>query len=204
MRVAVVGAGILGLATAFELSRSPGVEVRCYDAGKPMAARSLGDTRIFRSAHAEPRLVSAAVRALELWRCWEAEFDVPLVGREGVVVSGEPALERARAMEGGGVEGRLIADGDVAAGLPARRLAGPALVDPLGGVLQARASGAALLGALGSIVRPDDPVTALAVLDGGHLRVRAGSGDWDCDAAVVAAGAGTAGLVGPLGIEGVP
>src|SRR3954454_5458392 len=102
MRVAVVGAGILGLATAFELNRSPEVEVRCYDAGTPMAARSLGDTRIFRVAHAEPRLVTSAVRALELWRGWEAEFGVSLVGREGVVVTGEPALERARAMEGAG------------------------------------------------------------------------------------------------------
>src|SRR3954469_25447115 len=140
MRVAVVGAGIVGLATAVELSRSPEVEVRCYDAGTPMAARSLGGTRIFRTAHAEPRLVSAAVRALELWRAWGAEFDVPLVGREGGGVSGEPAVERARALEAAGVEVRLIADGGVAAGLPARRLAGPALVDPLGGVLQARAS----------------------------------------------------------------
>src|SRR3954471_3109225 len=120
MRVAVVGAGIVGLAPAVELSRLPEVEVRCYDAGTPMAARSLGGTRIFRTAHAEPRLVSAAVRALELWRCWEAEFDVPLVGREGVVVSGEPALERARSMEAAGVETRLVEEGDVPAGLPAR------------------------------------------------------------------------------------
>ena len=208
MRVAVVGAGIVGLATAVELNRSPGVEVRCYDAGTPMAARSLGGTRIFRTAHAEPRMVSAAVRALELWRGWEAEFDVPLVGREGVVVSGEPALERARAMQAAGVEVRLVGDGDTAggvpAGLPARRLAGPAVVDPLGGVLQARASGAALLGALGPVVRREDPVASLDVLDGGLVRVRAASGDWDCDAAVVAAGAGTADLVEPLGIAGVP
>src|SRR3954471_12992539 len=111
MRVAVVGAGIVGLAPAVELSRLPEVEVRCYDAGTPMAARSLGGTRIFRSAHAEPRLVSAAVRALELWRSWEAEFDVPPVGREGVVVSGQSALERARAMRAAGVEVGLVEDG---------------------------------------------------------------------------------------------
>src|SRR3954470_8368333 len=126
MRIAVVGAGILGLATAFELDRSAEVEVRCYDAATPMAARSLGDTRIFRVAHAEPRLVTAAVRALERWRGWEAEFGVPLVGREGVVVSGQPALERARAMKATGAEVRLLDVEDVAsvtlqtAGLPAR------------------------------------------------------------------------------------
>ncbi len=203
MRVAVVGAGIIGLATAFELSRSPEVEVRCYDAGTPMAARSLGGTRIFRTAHAEPRMVRAAVRALESWRAWEAEFEVPLVGREGVVVSGEPALERAEAMRAAGVEVRLL-DGEVPAGLPAAGPAGPSLVDPLGGVLQARASGDALLRALGPAVRADDTVTAVDMPDGARVRVHSASGGWDCDAAVVAAGAGTAALVEPLGLVGVP
>src|SRR3954451_23062121 len=104
MRVAVVGAGIVGLATAHALTRSPGVQVRCYEAGTPMAGRSLGNTRIFRAAHAEPRLVRAAVRALDLWRDWEPEFGVPRVGRETVVVSGEPAVERVQAMEAAGAE----------------------------------------------------------------------------------------------------
>src|SRR5262249_54040077 len=62
VRVGVVGAGVVGLATTYELARA-GHEVWCFEADEPMAARSTGETRIFRLAHATPALVEWAVRA---------------------------------------------------------------------------------------------------------------------------------------------
>jgi sarcosine oxidase len=47
MRVAVIGAGVVGLSTSLALLRQ-GVDVVCYEAGEPMGERSAGDTRIFR------------------------------------------------------------------------------------------------------------------------------------------------------------
>jgi sarcosine oxidase len=45
--VAVVGAGIVGLSTAYALSRS-GVRVALYERGVPGNGQSGGDSRIFR------------------------------------------------------------------------------------------------------------------------------------------------------------
>src|SRR4051794_7608624 len=59
MRIAVVGAGVVGLAVSYELVRH-GRDVRCFEAAQPMSARSVGDARIFRLAHATPTLVAAA------------------------------------------------------------------------------------------------------------------------------------------------
>ncbi|MFD1046787.1 FAD-dependent oxidoreductase, partial [Kibdelosporangium lantanae] len=56
MLVAIVGAGVVGLAVARALLRR-GHEVVCFEAGTPMGARSVGDSRIFRYAHTDPVLV---------------------------------------------------------------------------------------------------------------------------------------------------
>jgi sarcosine oxidase len=85
-RVAVVGAGVNGLATAYELSRL-GHEVVVYEqfAVGHANGSSHGRSRIFRLAYAEPEWVQLAQEAFEGWRCWEREFGERLLELDGLL-----------------------------------------------------------------------------------------------------------------------
>src|SRR5205823_3837804 len=61
-RVAVVGAGIVGLAAASALRRA-GVAVHCFEQATRGHAESAGLTRIFRHAHGDPAMVHLAMQA---------------------------------------------------------------------------------------------------------------------------------------------
>ncbi|GLZ44221.1 hypothetical protein Acsp06_04060 [Actinomycetospora sp. NBRC 106375] len=179
MRVVVVGAGIVGLASAYTL-RAAGADVRCLDAGEPMGARSAGDTRIFRVAHGDPELVAEARRASELWDDWSLTAGRTFVGGERLVVSGPRVPAWSAAMTAAGA---------------IHRVARGALHDPAGGVLDLAGAGAFLA----ATVRPERAQVTGIDADGTvHL---ADGGAEQADAVVVAAGAGTPALVGPLGID---
>ena len=95
--VVVVGAGIAGLATAYELARRDADVVVVGD-GRPGQSDGLG--RIFRIAHRDPRLCALALEAHARWREWEDELGAgTLLGREGLVVT---APGRAGAMRAAG------------------------------------------------------------------------------------------------------
>ncbi|TQS40938.1 NAD(P)/FAD-dependent oxidoreductase [Cryptosporangium phraense] len=199
MRIAVIGAGIVGLSTAYALRRYP-VSVRLYEAGEPMSGRSRGDTRIFRLAHTSPALVRYAARARVGWGRWERTASRTLVGTEGTVVSGGDAAERYRAMRAVGVRCGLYPDVSSVPGLPARpRTPGPFLVDPGGGVIRAAETGEFLRSAVRrglffDVVRRITVGTARAT-------VHSEQDSWQCDAVLIAAGARTSELAGPLGLD---
>src|SRR2546421_10246939 len=67
--VAVVGAGLMGAATARALARR-GVAVALFEAREPghRAGSSHGSARIFRRAYPDPLYVGLAGQARELWR----------------------------------------------------------------------------------------------------------------------------------------
>jgi sarcosine oxidase len=172
-----------------------------------MAARSIGDTRIFRVAHRDPRYVALGLRALAGWRRWEADLAAALVGADTTVISGASASTWAEAMAAADADFRLLDDAsEIPLPMsPTSKLAeGPFVVDPLGGVLALRHTGSALAAALGGRLRSGDPVDALEPLPGGGLRIRSASGSWDADAALILAGAGTPALAATVGVGGIP
>jgi glycine/D-amino acid oxidase-like deaminating enzyme len=178
MRVAVVGAGICGLAAAYELRRR-GADVVVYASGGVGGGQSLGLARIFRIAHASPELCALALEAREGWQAWEREFGVHLLGDEGLVVVGD--TDRAEAMR--------------TAGAPVERLErvpfefldydwGGGIVDPLAGSLRVRRALEALADHVRVVVRTVTDIDAV-----------------EADAVLVCAGIGTQALVPELDFE---
>ena len=97
MEIVVVGAGISGLAAAYELTRRRH-RVLVLDAEGIGAGQSSGLARIFRIAHTDPRLCSLALEAHKRWLVWEVELGAGrLLGDEGLVfVGGEPQAAAMR------------------------------------------------------------------------------------------------------------
>jgi sarcosine oxidase len=86
MRVAVIGAGVMGLATGWALRRR-GLEPVVYEqfeVGNPHGS-SHGRSRIFRLAYAEDHYVKLAQEAFGLWRELEAESGETLLELHGLV-----------------------------------------------------------------------------------------------------------------------
>lgn len=148
-------------------------------------------------------MIRLATESLGLWRDWEREFGVGLVSRDGVLAIGQDAAQIRNRLElafpGEGCR-ELTGDG------PGRMLPllgdarVPAVVDPAGGVIWARAAVGNLFARLDRNVIPCR-VEGVDVLDDGRALVRAGEIERTYDAVVVAAGAATGKLAGRLGLK---
>jgi sarcosine oxidase len=195
--VAVVGAGITGLATAYELLRR-GVDVRVFEAARPGAGQSAGRTRIFRHAHRRLELVERALEARAIWEQWEEELGARLLGREGMLLTGPTAETVAALLDEAGAPGRLLDERDQAAALPILSPpGGPALLDELGGSTDVAAAIGLLASALG-----DRLILAevFAVEPGEPAIIESSEGIWQAGRAVLCAGAGIGSLAPELGI----
>jgi sarcosine oxidase len=116
VRVAVVGAGVMGCATAWAL-RGRGAEVTVHEQFELDHDRgsSHGRTRIFRVAYPDPDWIRFAQEARAGW----LDLDPDLLGLYGLVeLVADPALTSARALDECGVPYRLL-DGDEMRGLGA-------------------------------------------------------------------------------------
>jgi sarcosine oxidase len=197
--VAVVGAGIVGLSTAYALSRR-GVPVSIYERGVPGNGQSGGDSRIFRHSHEDPRLVSLAVESRALWREWEQDGGRELVTVEGVVSIGPHVRRRAELMREGGAPSRLIGARELAERLPLlAESEDEALLDEDGGVIRTRAAIEMLGGALADRMVFDE-VLSVRPTAAGTVQVRAGGAAVEHDRVVVCAGRQTASLARGAGL----
>jgi sarcosine oxidase len=106
VKVAVVGAGVMGCATAWAL-RERGAEVTVHEQFELDHDRgsSHGRTRIFRLAYPDPYWVSFAQEAYAGWK----ELDPTLLGLYGLVeIVADPSATSARALDECGVPYRLL------------------------------------------------------------------------------------------------
>ena len=199
-RVAVIGAGVVGLAAANALRRA-GAEVRCYEKATPGQAESIGLTRIFRQAHGDPELVRLAIQAREGWRIWERRYGRRLLGEEGLIVTGDalaPAWERA--LREADAPYRSLTPMEVTDHLPISRPSPTAaLWDPSGGALRARRTVDLLRqDCAGCIVHGD--VVELTTTET-RVGIRTTDEAWACDEALVTAGIDTPGLAAQVGVH---
>ena len=104
----MIGAGIVGLSAAYALMEMD-VPVRVYETAAPGKGQSAGESRIFRHAHDDPRLVEFARRSRAVWDDWAQRFGVELVSSDGAVAIGATIEDRLDVLERvGGVPARAI------------------------------------------------------------------------------------------------
>ena len=201
IRVAVVGAGIVGLAAAHAL-RTRGAEVTLYESGLPGAGQSAGQSRIFRHAHEDPRLIALAARSRELWRAWEREFGVELVSPDGAVAIGDGVEAGLRALEPfPQIPVRRLDPEELHERLPLLSgWTGAAMLDVHGGAIRTRAAVGALASRLGESMLPEH-VLSVRRTASGALEVRTGTTVAEHDHAVLCAGRGTVPLARGTGLD---
>ena len=200
--IVVVGAGVCGLAAAYELSRR-GEHATVFERGEPFAEQSTGLARIFRIAHRRPALCKLALQARVGWQRWEAELGAGrLLGSEGFIAAGpsEDTLAATKAaMKEAGAAFSWLDRTEIAARIPF--VAAPweaGILDPLGGSLRIRR-------ALGALARRVDirRGDVVSVADDGMVTLADGTVVRG-DRVLICAGVQTPALFGPLGIEFAP
>lgn len=200
--IGVVGAGIIGLSAADALMQR-GASVTVYERGVPGNGQSGGESRIFRHAHDDPRLIPFACRSLQLWREWEQRCGRELVSRDGVLSLGPGARGRQATLADHGVSARLVAPAEASAALPVLADCDgfdELLLDDDGGVIRARAAIEMLRAAVRDRIVFDE-VMSVRPTTGGAVEVRRGGATAEHDQVLVCAGLGTAGLAHGVGIE---
>ena len=199
--VGVVGAGIVGLSTAYALLEV-GASVRVYESGLPGNGQSGGETRVFRHAHDDPRLVEFARSSRAVWDEWAERLGVELISRDGAIAIGPPAERRLAVIEEvGGVPARAIGPAELAEHLPILAgYEGPAMLDEAGGAIRVRAAIDALAGQIGDGLVSDE-VISVRPTGWSTVEVRAGGVRAEHSSVVVCAGRGTAPLARAVGLS---
>jgi sarcosine oxidase len=203
--IVVVGAGIVGVATARALTESAlsVILLERFEVGHAHGS-SHGTSRIFRLNYPDERFVRLARAAREEWRVLEGERSIRLVEEVGVLDLGPQAAETARALAACGVPYETLSAADVTARWPLRL--GPdetATYQRDGGFLYAdRAYEALLSAALGDGVELRERTTVSALATGrGSVRLTLENGELTARAVVVTAGAWAPGLLEGVGID---
>jgi sarcosine oxidase len=185
VRVAVIGGGVMGAATAWRLAKR-GVDVTVFDRHSPPHAQgsSHGDSRIIRTAYFEGTwYVPLLHEAFALWRELETQSGNKILTMTGALMIGEPASEvvagalasaREHHLDAAylGTEefrnrfpGHLVRDGDVA------------VLDHQAGVLNPEAAVSSML-ALAPRVERNAVIESIAEVRSRHDAVVVAAGPW--------------------------
>lgn len=201
-RVAVIGAGIVGLSTAYALLER-GVEARVYEHGEPGNGQSGGVSRIFRHAHDDPRMVAAARASRAAYREWGERLGVEMVSPDGAVAIGPAVDDHLPLLQDAGVAARRIDADELARRVPLLAgFDGPAMLDEEGGSIRTTATIAALAAAMGDRLVRDEVISVRPLGDGADgVEVRSGGRTDTYDRVVVCAGRGTPALARTLGLS---
>jgi sarcosine oxidase len=196
--IVVIGAGVCGLAAAYELSRH-GQQAVVLERGEPFAEQSAGLGRIFRIAHRRPALCRLALRARTGWQRWEFEFGVGrLLGAEGFITAGA-CDEVVAAMRDVDATFSWLDRSEIGSRIPFLAASWQTGVfDPLGGSLRIRRALSFLAGRV-AIRR----TAAVSVSDDGAITLADGTVVHG-DHVLICAGVQTPALFGPLGIDFAP
>jgi monomeric sarcosine oxidase len=175
VKVVVVGAGIMGAATAWQLARR-GADVVVHEQFEPDHARgsSHGRSRIVRLAYPDPEWVRFAVEARDGWAELEQESGTRLLELNGLVeVASRPEFTSASALAEAGIEHDFLSAGEareLGVALPEGWVA---LREPSGGIGLADAARHAFLDGLD--VRYGSRVDDLEALDADVVVLTVGS-----------------------------
>lgn len=203
--IVVIGAGIIGAATARELALA-GRDVVLIDQFPTGHTRgsSHGASRIFRLSYPDQHYVRLAQGALQAWQELEAAAGERLIVRTGALDLGPLALENARALAACGVRHELLTGAQVAERWPiAADPSEPALYQPDGGTTLAERAHAVMLAAAvenGATYLEGIRVTRIAP-GRGRILVTTERDEIVARACVVAAGAWARGLLAGVEVE---
>jgi monomeric sarcosine oxidase len=213
-RYAVIGAGGIGSASAYWLSREAPGDVLCleqWELGHAFGA-SEDHSRIIRLGYHAPRYTALTRAAYAAWRVIEEESGVPLVHTTGMVnvvqpgTPGETILEAyVAAMDAHDIPFERFDAAELMRRWPQFRVPADheALFQPDGGILDIRRAGAAhvaLARARGATVLDHAAVTAIRP-DGDGVELVTDAGRFVAERVVICAGAWTARLLAGLGID---
>jgi sarcosine oxidase len=178
--VAVVGAGIMGSATAYALARD-GRDVTLYEQFNVGHTRgsSHGRSRIVRLAYPEVEFVELAKEAFAGWRELERQAGVELLELNGLLeLVDDPAQGSSEALDAAGAEYELLAADAATARWPVGVPDGwTALFQPEAGIVRADLAWRALVDravAHGARLQQDTPVESLDDVDARVVVVTAG------------------------------
>lgn len=199
--VGVIGAGIVGLATARAL-RQRGATVTIYERGVAGAGQSGGESRVFRHAHDDPRLVVAARDSRTIWDEWADELGIETVSSDGALTIG-PDVDAKLALlrDVDGIGAREVDADELAQLLPLLGpFDGPAFLDPRGGSIRTTATIDALVAELAKSLVHDE-VLQVRQVSGDRAEVRTGGRTVEHEHVVVCAGRGTPAIARGVGLE---
>jgi sarcosine oxidase len=197
--VVVVGAGLLGLASARALARR-GYAVIVLERAKigHEAGGSKGSCRVFRLGYDDPEYVGLAMRAREPWTELEDECGRQLLQPTPHLTFGLGLGAVREAMQSAGAPCELLPADEAAARFPEIAIGGPALLEPESCVISADEVLRALAAAAGE-VRTGVTVTGIGD-DGRRVTIRTATGTVTARAAIVCAGPWTGRLLAAAGI----